>query len=367
MAWIKKENVAQYKGADWNNFIQKEPNCSEEKAKRIALQNPDITFFFFCREGMVLEGPVYEKYGAFNPGDAVFFSGEPWYGSAPQCDVYEKNGMSVAYVSPTDSAQFLEAGTYLMADGSPAIDVVCIFAGNLVLDTTPYLKANNDPHAKEPFNPNIMEILNSGAVQKLQEKGITVLLTILGGHHAGGWSNFSTEDQARNFANYLKHHVVEKYNLDGIDIDDEYSNPDLQLSNSLVTVTAIMKELMPNKIISKALFSDTQYFSATYNGKTLADTLTYGWEMSYGGDPKYRLPQYVELGMAKNKLSLGFDANHASSDPEGDVAWLKENGYEGIMIFDFFNPENIILMGTLVNAFYGPNNWNHKNVLAYNS
>ncbi|KAA3618218.1 MAG: hypothetical protein DWQ05_08480 [Calditrichaeota bacterium] len=27
---------------------------------------------------------------SFKPGDAIFFSGAPWYGSAPQCDSYEK-------------------------------------------------------------------------------------------------------------------------------------------------------------------------------------------------------------------------------------------------------------------------------------
>src|SRR5512140_2781775 len=98
MAWTKTPNVAQYKGADWKNFIRKEPNCTPERARRIALQNPRITFFFFCRQEMVLEGPVFEKYGAFHPGDAVFFSGEPWFGSAPQCDSYQKNKMTVAYV-----------------------------------------------------------------------------------------------------------------------------------------------------------------------------------------------------------------------------------------------------------------------------
>ncbi|NGP89906.1 hypothetical protein [Fodinibius halophilus] len=40
---------------------------------------------------------------------------------------------------------------------------------------------------------------------------MTVLLTIMGGHHKGGWSNFKTE-------------VVDKYDLDRIDIDDEYQS-----------------------------------------------------------------------------------------------------------------------------------------------
>ncbi len=91
MNFIEKKNVAQYKGADWSNFVRKEPNCTVEKAKEIAASDPNITFFFYCRSSMVLEGHVYDKYGAFSPGDAVFFNGTQWLGSAPQCDVYEKD------------------------------------------------------------------------------------------------------------------------------------------------------------------------------------------------------------------------------------------------------------------------------------
>ncbi|WP_138429825.1 EndoS/ChiA family endoglycosidase [Fodinibius saliphilus] len=360
MGWTKKSDVAQYKKANWKNFIKKEPDCPPPKAKRIALQNPEISFFFYCRDNLILEGPVYENHGPFNKGDAIFFSGEPWYGDAPQCDSYQKEGMSIAYVSPNSSEQFLESACYLLDNGSPAIDVVCIFAGNLVLNKRPYLKAHNDPSAKNPFNANIMEILSNGSVQKLQKKGITVLLTILGGHHKGGWSNFKTESAAADFATYLKTEVVDKYGLDGIDIDDEYSNPNLRIPNSLVTVTTKMKELMPDKIISKALFRDTEYFKPKYKGKTLADTLTYGWEMSYGISPEYRLPKYVKLGMVKHKLSLGFVANRPSRNPVQDVKWLKKNGYEGIMIYNFFNPQNTKLMGKLVNTLYGPGNWNKE-------
>ena len=47
MAWIKKENVAMFKGANWNTFIKKVPNCTPEEAKRIAVKDPEISFFFF--------------------------------------------------------------------------------------------------------------------------------------------------------------------------------------------------------------------------------------------------------------------------------------------------------------------------------
>ncbi len=260
MAWTRTPNVAQFKGANWDNFIQKEPNCTPETAKRIALKNPNITFFFFCREYMVLEGHVYEEYGAFNPGDAVFFSGEPWFGSAPQCDSYQKNGMTIAYINPDNTFGLRNVADYTLADGSPAIDVACIFAGNYASADLPYLRANNNnPPTTKPFNDNIQAVLDDGSVQYLQSKGITVLMSLLNGHAEVGWSQFTSQQDAQNFAEYLKSDVVDRYGLDGIDIDDEYS-AGVPNNSSLIMVTSIMKTLMPDKIISKALFSDIQYF-----------------------------------------------------------------------------------------------------------
>jgi len=83
--WVKKPNVAQYGGADWTNEVKRASGLSVEDAKRIAEQDPRITFFFYMRQYMSLSGK-----GNFRPGDAVFFSGKPWYGSAPQADAYEK-------------------------------------------------------------------------------------------------------------------------------------------------------------------------------------------------------------------------------------------------------------------------------------
>jgi len=356
MAWLKTPNVAMFGGANWDTLIKKVSNCSPEQAKRIALQNPNVTFFFFCRERMVL--PPLGDQGVFNPGDAVFFSGEPWFGSAPQCDSYQKNEMTIAYINPKETNQLRDVACYLLADGSPAIDVVCIFAGNYASSELPYLRANNnDPPTTNPFNDDIQQALDDGSVKALQDKGITVLMTVLNGQQPVGWSEFTSEADTSAFAAYLKTEVVDKYGLDGIDIDDEYSTGTPN-DNSLVMVTAIMQQLMPDKIISKALWADLQCFGPTYNGKTLADTLSYGWEMSYGAGPDYVLPPYVAKGMAKNTVSKGFWSGSPSNDPTTDVNWIKNNGYGGVMIFSFEAQANIDLMGTLVNDLYGPGNWN---------
>ena len=355
MSWTKTANVAMLGDANWDGFIRKVPNSSPQQAKRISIKNPKINFFFFCRE----HSKLGDK-GEFDPGDAVFFRGKPSFGSAPQCDSYQKNQMTIVYISPVSSQQFRDIASYTSADGSPAVDVVCIFGGNYCTKEYPCLRAeNNNPPTDKPLNPNIQEVLEDGSVKFLQDKGITVLLTILNGHSLVGWSQFTNEIDATDFVNYLKTDMVDKYGLDGIDIDDEYSNGKA-IATSLVMVTSIMKRIMPDKIISKALFKDGQYFIPSVDGKRLSDTLDYGWEMTYEASPKHVLPPYVKYGMSKSVVSKGFYYKLPSYDPMGDVQWIKKNGFGGVMMFNCEDPHSVEFMGKLVDALYGPGNWNYN-------
>ncbi len=104
--WTKRPNVVQYKGADWKNHIRTEHKISLERAKEISAASKRITYFFYCREPMFLEGnpPDWTQKGEFNPGDAVFFSGKPWYDSAPQCDAYEES--AVTWAKKANVAQY---------------------------------------------------------------------------------------------------------------------------------------------------------------------------------------------------------------------------------------------------------------------
>lgn len=362
MPWKKTANVAMYEGADWSGYLKTVSNSSPEQARRIALLNPEITFFFFCRQSMVLTNPEWQSPRFFEAGDAVFFTGKPWYGSAPQCDSYEKNGMSIAYIDVGDINTRLPAGSFVTADGGAAVDVVCIFHAD-INRTLPDKYTRLAPDVKVPpggtlacASPYILEALQSGDIERLQAKGITVLLSVMNNHDEAGWAEFTSASDAELFAQQLEA-AVKTYGVDGIDIDDEFSEGEHQPS-SLAMVTTFIKRRMPEKILSKALFQDLEYFGIAYDGATLEQNLTYGWEMSYGGDPQDRLPPYVDVHMKKNTLSLGFWSRQPSGDPTADVAWLKKNEYEGVMVYGFEFTSDSILLGSLVNDWCGPGNWN---------
>ena len=273
---------------------------------------------------------------------------------------------TTVYINPRTPQAFRNVASYTLADGSPAIDVVCIFAGNYAASKEPFLRANNNnPPTTNPFNENIQQVLDDGSVRYIQDRGLTVLLTVTNGHQPVGWSEFTSESVAMDFAQYLKTDVVDKYGLDGIDIDDEYSSGDPK-DTSLIMITTLMRQIMPDKIISKALFQDSPYFQAEWNGHTLAENLNYGWGMSYGRSAKYRLEPYTNWGMKKNQLSLGFWSSQRQPPPQPseDVKWLQDNGYAGFMMFGFAEQANVEFMGVLVDAWYGPGNWNPPKLTA---
>jgi F0F1-type ATP synthase membrane subunit c/vacuolar-type H+-ATPase subunit K len=79
----KQRDVAQYKNADWNNVVGIARGISVSQACEIANNNPEISFFFYTKgKQMVLETSDGDN-RIFHQGDTVFFSGNPWWGSAP--------------------------------------------------------------------------------------------------------------------------------------------------------------------------------------------------------------------------------------------------------------------------------------------
>jgi len=229
-----------------------------------------------------------------------------------------------AYVE-VNSNSFHNPGCYTY--GSPAkqdFSFAAIFAANINAD------ANGNPVLY--FNPQVQSTLTSGNIAYLQSLGIKVLLTVLGNHENAGWGCFTTYAQADSFAVQCKN-AVTQYGLDGIDIDDEYSTCTTNTSSLVIALSALRAELGSSKYLTKALFDDTQYFSATYNGKKAGDILDYGWEMTYGNtNYSGRLAPYVSAGMAKTKLGIGVDIG--GTDETTAANFVKSNGYGAVMTYN---------------------------------
>ncbi len=83
LGYQKVENVAQYKNADWSNVVGIARNISLSEACKIAKDNPAITFFFYTKGYQMVLETQDGGYRVFRHGDTVFFSGQPWWGSAP--------------------------------------------------------------------------------------------------------------------------------------------------------------------------------------------------------------------------------------------------------------------------------------------
>lgn len=255
----------------------------------------------------------------------------------------ETDFFNVAYVE-VNSNSFANVGCYTLSDGRQFFDAACIFAANINDDQgTPTLW----------FNPQVTNVLDgTDDVQILQDLGIKVLLTVLGNHEDAGWACFTKEWVAEAWVLQLVD-CVDQYGLDGIDIDDEYSTCEPN-DSSLVMVTDMMRQAMPGKIVSKALFDDEQYFGPTFGGNTLAQTLTQGWEMSYWSDDGAgRLAPYINAGMTPSELALGVSTIQTDPSAAQKLAtYVKDNGVGGMMVYNVTNDSQDYL-STISQVLYG--------------
>lgn len=233
---------------------------------------------------------------------------------------------NTAYVD-TNIGAVANAGCYVVGDKA-FFNFACIFAANLGWDA-------QAQRATLQFNQTVSNTLNgTDTVASLQAKGIKVLLSVLNNNDQAGWSCFTDEQSAAYFVKQLAD-CVAAYGLDGIDIDDEYSNGTPN-PTSLVMVSTMMRQSMPRTIISKALFRDIGNFQTNWQGSTLADNLDYGWEMSYWDpDGVGRLRPYLEAGMKPGQLGLGVSTDLNEPTQAATMAELVlANGYGGMMVYD---------------------------------
>jgi hypothetical protein len=215
--------------------------------------------------------------------------------AAPAPALAKQGPTSVAYVEVNNNSM-LNVGKYTLSNGGANVfDIAVIFAANI----------NYDAGTKAGtlyFNPNVQRVLDNAATQirPLQQKGIKVVLSVLGNHQGSGFANFPSQQAASTFAKQLSD-TVTKYGLDGIDFDDEYadygnngtSQPN---AGSFVYLVSALRADMPTKIIS------------LYNIGPAASRLSYGGvdvssKFDYAWNPYYGTWQVPGIALPKSKLS----------------------------------------------------------------
>ena len=152
----------------------------------------------------------------------------------PRLDVNGHRVRTLLYVEVNDN-NILNAGDYVLEDGTFLWDYVVIFAANLrrrncneCPDHSLHGCTENGIHVH--FNENVRHILNNRStfIQPLQDKGIRVILGLLGDWDGVGFGTMSQEEIDTLVAHIAQ--VMEVYQLDGVDFDDEWAN-DMRFGN----------------------------------------------------------------------------------------------------------------------------------------
>ncbi|WP_330177562.1 endo-beta-N-acetylglucosaminidase family protein [Streptomyces sp. NBC_01498] len=267
---------------------------------------------------------------------------------APAPAPAKQGPISVAYVEVNNNSM-LNVGKYTLAGGGGNVfDVAVIFAANINYDT-------GTKAAYLHFNENVRRVLDNAAteIRPLQQKGIKVVLSVLGNHEGAGFANFPDQQAASAFAKQLSD-AVARYGLDGIDFDDEYAQYGANGTgqpndSSFVHLVTALRANMPDKIIS--LYNIGPAASRlSYGGVDLSSRFTYAWNPYYGSWqvprialPKSRLsPAAVEIGrtsqstvadLARRTVSEGYGVyltyNLDGADRTADISAFTRQLYGG--------------------------------------
>jgi hypothetical protein len=247
----------------------------------------------------------------------------PWPGNG------KKGPLNVVYVE-VNSNNIANAKCYTMLkNGKPFFDIAMIFAANINYDTV----------AKKAVlynNPNVERVLTNrnAYIKPLQQKGIKVLLSVLGNHQGAGFANFTSRAAARDFAKQLSN-AVKAYDLDGIDFDDEwteYGKNGLPQPNdsSFIILLQELRKLMPHKLITLYDIGPSAE-TDSWKGSRIGDYVAFAWNPYYGG---YLVPQHE--GMSKERLGPAaiWINNTSPARAQALAQRTMDEGYGIVMYYD---------------------------------
>ena len=265
-------------------------------------------------------------------------------------DCHKESGLQVISCMEVNDANPLYNLCFtLKKSGKYFFDQVIMFSGNINYDAATGRVYNYN-------NENVQHLLDykEKYLEPLQQKGMKVILGILGNHDRASIMNL-TEAGAKDFALELKS-VMDAYNLDGIFFDDEYSNPGnypgFEPRSSTYNFSRLayyLKQYAPDKLVEVYVYSGTGSMTEV-NGKQPGEFLDYAIH-DYGGmyDVSSSYP-----GLSKKGMILGSsEFARGSKISAYNCQRIVEGGYGGTMIFSLA-PEHTDLncMNRIARAFY---------------
>ncbi|MCC3213933.1 T9SS type A sorting domain-containing protein [Chryseobacterium sp. X308] len=254
----------------------------------------------------------------------------------------------ICYVEVNNN-NLLNAGAYkLQTSNSYLFNVVNIFAANINYDTSrgrAYLYSNN----------NVTKVLTNADtyIKPLQQKGMKVVLTILGNHQGAGICNFPTREAAKDFALQLAN-TVNTYGLDGIDFDDEYSEygnngTGQPNDSSFVMLVQELRALLPNKIISFYYYGPAAS-RLFWNGARVGDNVNYSWNAMYGTFSAPNVPPLTKAQISPAAVWMG---NTSNSTTTSLATQTKNGGYGVFMWYDLHGTNETAQLSAGTQTLYG--------------
>jgi hypothetical protein len=250
------------------------------------------------------------------------------HGAKPSTD--KGTGIRTILYFGNDTNPLLAQEFTLKNSGKQWFDIACLFAANINWD-----KERHCCFLK--FNPWITRMLNDREtyLKPLQDKGIKVTLSILTG------VSVLSETAARDMARQLKD-VVDAYELDGLEFDDEYNSgfdqnsPGIEYGGqSYKRLVFECKKLMPDKIMGVYDYGSTGAFDSPIDGVGAGQYVDYALEAMYSS-ANYSVGFN---GMSKSQIGPysrhGGDGKFSVSKSTCDK--IRNDGYGIQMFFGFPN------------------------------
>ncbi|MDH6307085.1 hypothetical protein M2451_002319 [Dysgonomonas sp. PFB1-18] len=259
--------------------------------------------------------------------------------------------MEVNDTNPLNNLSFT-----LASNGKPLVDALIIFSANI--------NYNEETGRVYIFNnENVKAILDNREkyLKPLQERGIKIILGLLGNHDRSGVANMSKET-AQEFAKEVKA-MCDAYQLDGIFVDDEYST--YEYSNftpgfvypgkePAARLCYEVKKIQPERWVVAYAYSTT-YGLPAIDGMNSGEFVDYALH-DYGGSAD--LSSYFP-GMPKSNMGLySQEFSQGRTASESNLKRMRDNGFLSHMIFAMdpnrtnFTSSQLPAMQRMARAFY---------------